>query len=102
MSIVPSGSNPYDELARLILACDGRPMHMLGRDSRIGGGTRLRFEIKKGDAGPIVALCKRQRWRYTQPSGVQMVVDVPLSLRELQGSRQPSLGEGGQRELGEG
>lgn len=101
MSLIPSAPdpNPYTELARLIVLCGGTPIHARPRHPRLyAGSTRLRFGIPKAKAGPIIAHCRKQGWRFTQPSGIQMVVDIPLSLADLQGPRQPALEEG-QREL---
>lgn len=101
MSLVPSTPDPFNELARLILEMGGVPIHALPRHSVLGGGTRVRFTIpSKAAAADIVALCRRQRWKFTQPSGIQMTVDLPWV--PPQRPRQPSLGEGGQRGLPSG
>lgn len=85
MALVPFTDDPYNELARLILAIDGRAIHAITRHPLMGGGLRLRFTIPSVQASAdIVRLCKRQGWRFTQPSGIQMVVDVPVTLARLQ------------------
>lgn len=106
MSLVPSRPDPYNELAYLIMDIGGRAIHAIPRHRRMGGGARLRFAIpSKAAAEPIVRLCRRQGWKFTQPSGIQMVVDVPVTLAQIlaagQRPRQPTLGEG-QRELPSG
>lgn len=100
MSLVPSDPDPFNQLARLIMEAGGTPMHALPRHRVLGGGTRIRFGIPKRNADAIVALCRRQGWRFTQPSGIQMVVDLPWVPPKK--PRPPALGEGDERGLPSG
>lgn len=101
MSIVPSRPDPFNELAALILEMGGSPIHAIPRHSRLGGGTRVRFTIpSKAAAAAIVAHCRRQGWKFTQPSGIQMTVDLPWVPPKK--PRPPALGEGDERGLPSG